>query len=1025
MKFRLTPIRDPKNEERTVAAKAEERTAPLISVIIPIYNVEKYVYKCVESVAEQTLHGIEIICVNDGSKDNSLEVLKEIAAKYDNIKIIDKANEGYGKAINTGLDAAVGDYIGIVESDDFAAKDMFETLYELSENGTVDVIKANFWDYYERLGKVPEAIVNRERTSTLILDKPFTLKENPEISWGHPSVWSAIYRRQFLLDNNIRMIEAKGGGWVDNPFFYETLAKAESIMWTNKPVYYYRKTNENSSSNAQTDPNLPFVRMNDNLDILEKSGNLNPDVVKVAYARALMYMRGAYLECDYSNNFEVINRNAQQLMRRLDRNIMTSEFNLRDQLDWISNASSIKTMGSDFPKVLIYNWLPFDNPKGLGGGVTVYCKNLISQILKTDPDVKIYFLSSGFAYDATTTKTFTRFIKNIFGDRVNQFEIVNSPIAAEQAYLFRNPAIALENSVLKSTFADFVRKFGPFKAIHFNNIEGLSLDVFDLKEDFPDTQFLFSIHNYVPICTTGFYYQRHNGCICNPNHTGTDCLKCTRKHINSNLSWQVYERGLFNQDRTKCLSSGRWLSSLGLDRLDYDAAPDEILSFAQTATQKINKNCDKIFAVSKRVYDIAAENGIDKSKMCVQYIGTRVAEKQLGYAANKAENGLKIVFLGNDINYEEKGYPFLLDALSKLDMQYASKIDLILTVKQAEHSEIYTMLKNFRSIKVIQGYTHDELPMIFEDCNLSIVPVLWEDNLPQIAIESAAYGVPVLSSTAGGASELCDSELFKFRSGDADDLLSKIIYFLESPQELEQYWAHHHGLTTMEMHWKELKAYYKLPENDKVEIAKEDLSYLLEERDFLRKNIKIRKKEYPHDYVTKNLRLKLWKAEKENKKLKSEMAEMNKQGEVVFQTNYDPIQGDVGADLFKLTLNKFDYNNFYAEISFVKLENKGASVRDTLTISGTWHQESGEPKLYIHQTDWEKGVLSEWIWFYIKENSIYFFGRYAGFACGYHYEVKTLVSRSTMDTVKFKQINDGFILENEVRDAGAWCAANK
>lgn len=1020
MKFRLTPIKTQKNEEETVIEKAAERSVPLISVIIPIYNVEKYVYKCVESVAEQTLHGIEIICVNDGSKDNSLEVLKELAGKYSNIKIIDKANEGYGKAINTGLDAAVGDYIGIVESDDFIAKDMFETLYKLSENGTIDLVKANFWDYYEKDGKVPQAIVNNERASTLILDKPFTLKENPEISWGHPSVWSAIYRRQFLLENGIRMMEVKGGGWVDNPFFYETLTKAKSIMWTDKPVYYYRKTNENSSSNAQTDPVIPFERMNDSLDILDKSIFQDAKVKKTAYSRALMYMRGAKNECDYGNNFEQIDKLSQQLMRRLDSNVMRSEFNLYDQKDWITCASPLRTLSRFFPKILIYNWLPFDNKWGWGGGVTIYCKNLITQILNSDPNVNIYFLSSGFCYDAERDDIYIHVINNIFGDRVHQFEIVNSPVPAEQRYMYRNPTVALENSELKKTFEDFLDKHGPFKAIHFNNIEGLSLDVLDLKERFPDTQFLFSIHNYVPLCVNGSYYMRHKHCNCTPEHTDEDCLKCTRADIRSDIARKTYERGLFGKKPETCISQNRWLKAFGFERLDIDASPEEIVSFARTATEKLNKNCDKIFAVSKRVYDIAAENGFDESKMIVQYIGTKVAEKQLGYSTAKAENGLKIVFLGNDINYEEKGYPFLLEALSKMDFKYASQIDIVLTVKQAEHAEIYSMLNNFRSVHVIQGYTHGDLPLIFKDCNLSIVPVLWEDNLPQIAIESAAYGVPVLSSSAGGASELSDSQLFRFECGSAEDLNNKIIHFLENPDDLDEYWKHHNGLVTMQMHWNDLRRYYNLPDTDTVEITKEDLSYLLEEHDFLLKNVKTDDEAFAPDPVLSDLREKLWKANEENKKLKSEITEMDKQGEVVFQTNYDPIQGDVGADLFKLTLNKFDYNNFYAEISFVKLENKGASVYDKLIISGTWHNESGEPKLYIHQTDWEKGALSEWIWFYIKENSIYFFGRYPGFACGYHYDVKTLVSRSTMDTIKFERINAGFVTENEVRDKAAF-----
>lgn len=1000
----------------------ENRTEPLISVIIPIYNVERYLYQCVESVAKQTMKGLEIICVNDGSKDNSLAILKELAEKYANIKIIDKENGGYGKAINAGLDMATGDYIGIVESDDIAAPDMFETLYRLSKNGTVDVVKANFWDYYDRPGKAPEAIVNKERASTLKLDKPFTLAENPEISWGHPSVWSAIYRREFLSENGIRMIEAKGGGWVDNPFFYETLSKAKSIMWTDKPVYYYRKTNENSSSNAQTDPNLPFVRMNDNLDVLDNSDFQDAKVRKVAYARALMYMRGAFLECDYSKNFEVIDNNSQQLMRRLDRNVMQSEFNLKDQKDWITNASPLKTLRNSFPKVLIYNWIAFDNPKGWGGGVTLYCKNLITQILKQDPNVTVYFLSSGFVYDATTEKTYVKLTENMFGDRVRQFELVNSPVPSAQDMIFKNPTVAFENPLLKETVKDFMGNYGPFSAVHFNNIEGLSLDVLDLKEDFPDTKFLFSIHNYVPMCATGFYFQRHNHCNCNPAHSAEDCLKCTGKTPRNNIVQEIYERGIFNQKEEKCISSGRWLKALGLENLDTAANADDVAAFAKIATEKLNKNCDKIFAVSKRVYDIAAENGFDESKMVVQYIGTKIAEKQLGHSSSKAENGLKIVFLGNDINYEEKGYPFLLDALSQMEHKYASRIDLVLTVRQAQHSEIYTMLKNFRSVKVIQGYTHGDLPLIFKDCNLSLVPVLWEDNLPQIAIESVAYGVPVLASTAGGASELCGSELFKFEGGNAEELNSKIIHFLENPDDLGEYWKNHNGLVTMQMHWDDLRKYYNIPENDMVKMSREDYSYLLDEHEFLLKNVNVKHEGFAPDPILLDLRTKLQKANEENQKLKAEIEDMEKHGEIVFQTQYDPIQGDVGADMFKLTLDDFNYNNFYAEIDFVKLENKAASMRDTLRISGTWHNESGELKLYIHQTDWEKGVLAEWVWFYIKENSVYFFGRYPGHTCGFHYSVRTLTSRSAKDTVKFEAINSGFITENEVRDKNAWCA---
>jgi glycosyltransferase involved in cell wall biosynthesis len=488
---------------------------------------------------------------------------------------------------------------------------------------------------------------------------------------------------------------------------------------------------------------------------------------------------------------------------------------------------------------LIYNWLPFDNPWNWGGGVTVYCKNIIEGILKILPNINIYFLSSGFAYSAKEDYTYVRKIGNIFGERVHQYEIVNSPVPAEQRWMYVNPLVALENSELKAVVTEFMKKYGPFEAVHFNNIEGLSLDVLDLKENYPKTKYIFSIHNYVPICVNGSYYMRHKHCNCNPNHTGQDCFKCTRADIRKNIAEEQYKRGLYGHASSECISQGRWIKKFGFERLDQDVSVDEILDFQKTAVEKINKNCDEILAVSKRVYDIAEENGLGAGKMRVSYIGTKVAEHQSGHSTAKTEDGLKIVFLGNDINYEEKGYPFLLDTLSKLEYKYASKIDILLTVKQAEHAEIYTMLKNFRNVKVIQGYTHSDLPWIFEGANLSIVPVLWEDNLPQIAIESVAYGVPVLASSAGGASELCDSDLFRFECGNSEDMLLKLCHFIERPEDLSQYWDYHHGLVTIKEHCMELLKVYGLSgKKIMIEISEEDWGWLLKEHDFLQKNFK-------------------------------------------------------------------------------------------------------------------------------------------------------------------------------------------
>ena len=119
-----------------------------VSVVVPIYNVEQYLRQCLDSVVNQTLKDIEIICVNDGSKDSSLDIIMEYVNKDTRVKVIDKPNSGYGHSMNCGFDMVTGEYIGIVESDDYAELDMFEKLYNCAKENDLDVCKSGFFYYF-------------------------------------------------------------------------------------------------------------------------------------------------------------------------------------------------------------------------------------------------------------------------------------------------------------------------------------------------------------------------------------------------------------------------------------------------------------------------------------------------------------------------------------------------------------------------------------------------------------------------------------------------------------------------------------------------------------------------------------------------------------------------------------------------------------------------------------------------------------------------------------------------------------
>lgn len=804
-----------------------------ISVIIPVYNAEDYLEQCLGSVCAQTLSDIEIICINDGSKDGSKKIIDRFAKKDKRIKVIHKENTGYGDTMNRGLSVASGEYIGIVESDDFIERDMFEALYSLTEGGTVDLVKSNFWDCYDEDNGTITRVENDERKDMPLITRSFTAREYPQILWGHPSIWTAIYKRQMLLDNNIVFKKVKGGGWVDNPFFFETMFAAKTVKWTKTPYYCYRKTNENSSSKGY-DLRIPFERMEDNLSVSEKMHHMDEETRKVLYARALMYTVGATEEPHYGYHEDEVRPYMQRMLSSIDQNVIEDDFNVWDKKHFYKYRSPLLDVMPKSAKLLIYNWVQFDNPMGAGGGVTVYCKNLVASIMHYRPDVQVYFLSSGWAYDLGKEEIFVRKTKNIFGDRCRTFEIVNSPVPAPQDTLFYNPQSAFENKALKKVFSDFMEKNGPFHCVHLNNIEGISLDILDLKKDFSKTKFIYSMHNYVPICMTGFYFRRDKHKNCTPDHDKKDCGKCINRNDNRGIRKELIRRALLNTNDPSKYDEFGWLEKLGLDNLDDIVDEKYLYQFSDIAKEKINKNMDLVLAVSERVREIAEENGIEPGLIITNYIGTKIASYQICMSSGKNNKALKAAFLGTDINNAEKGYPFLLDALSRVDAETASNIDLVLTTTTPGcDGQIRQRLKRFRRINIVHGYSHPDLPRILKGVNLGIVPHLWEDNLPQVAIEMAALGIPILCSSSGGAKELCSSDKFVFKSGDAEDFIKKLKFFVKNRKALDGYWKKHKGLKTLREHFDEMAEFYELPEPGKAVVDVEEYSRIVEENEFL------------------------------------------------------------------------------------------------------------------------------------------------------------------------------------------------
>ncbi len=217
---------------------------PKISILIPCYNSEKYLSQCINSVVNQSLKNIEILVINDGSTDSTLDIIKQFADKDNRIKIIDKPNEGYGKSMNRGLDAATGEYVGIVEGDDWVDADMFETLVKIADKHDADVVKGDFYEYTTKNG---EKNVRAGSLPSYDCGRVIKPRRETAIFWCAPSIWAGIYRRDFLNKYGIRFLESSGASYQDTGFNFKVWAMAERAFLTTDAFLHYRCDNANSS----------------------------------------------------------------------------------------------------------------------------------------------------------------------------------------------------------------------------------------------------------------------------------------------------------------------------------------------------------------------------------------------------------------------------------------------------------------------------------------------------------------------------------------------------------------------------------------------------------------------------------------------------------------------------------------------------------------------------------------------------------------------------------------------------------
>ena len=467
-------------------------------------------------------------------------------------------------------------------------------------------------------------------------------------------------------------------------------------------------------------------------------------------------------------------------------------------------------------KILIYNWADYLNNPSRGGGVTVYLRRLISELKKKH---HVIFVSSGESYNPFRAEPY--WVKRKGEQNVDIYEIVNSEILAPaNLELGSNSVLYAENTL--AVWFDLLIKIKP-DVVHFHNIEGLPIKALKVKDILKNCAVFYSLHNYYGFCANVKLW-KNNERNCDDLDDKESCLHCCKEKPDVEVEYKVKViKWVFRMFK---LEVPKWVYkyTLGIDFISY--IPGRLIlsklllvrrndrydylyrDIKESFVEHLNNCCDLIMPVSNRVAIIAEKHGVWKEKMETCYIGTDlVAHKPVRSHSTK----LAIVYMG--YMSKEKGFDFFIETLSRLPINELKKINLTIAAKnccESSYKKMMSLADCVNYFKYFDGYSRFTQDQILSGADLSIVPVLWEDNLPQVAIESVMHGVPIFVSDLGGAQELtgCDS-MFTFKHGDELDFINKLCLFINNKDFLNHFWTVNIHIPNMDEHVYELFEKYR------------------------------------------------------------------------------------------------------------------------------------------------------------------------------------------------------------------------
>ncbi len=224
---------------------------PKVSVIVPVYNVEKYIEKCLQSLVNQTMKDIEIIIVNDGSTDNSEKIINEYLDKYENIIYVEKKNGGLSDARNYGMKYAKGDYIAFLDSDDYVDETIYEKMYNEAIKSKADFVECDFYWVYPNKKKLDNGVVYTNKKEMLI---------NARVV-----AWNKLIKRDIIQENF-----PVGLNYEDVEFFYKLIPNIKKFSFVKEPLVYYMQREDSIVNKQNYKTGQIFNVLNNVIDYYKK-----------------------------------------------------------------------------------------------------------------------------------------------------------------------------------------------------------------------------------------------------------------------------------------------------------------------------------------------------------------------------------------------------------------------------------------------------------------------------------------------------------------------------------------------------------------------------------------------------------------------------------------------------------------------------------------------------------------------------------------------------------------------------------